>query len=186
MDTPAVVWRRPSEGTSLAIRTSEYTTEAIQYLKIYLDDHRAGATAGTDLARRLWRKNRSGPWGTELHAIRKLIQSEKETLDSVRAAVGISGGHAKRAFALLSARAARLKPNGDFLRYSALTRLVELEALMSGVQAKVGLWAALLETSSSFPELARFDFAALGEQSEAELRTLRDIHDWAARQCFLR
>jgi hypothetical protein len=160
--------------------------DPIQYLKIYLDDHRAGATAGTNLARRVWRKNRSGPWGTELNEIRQLIKGEKQTLDSVRAAVGISGGQGKKALALLSAQAARLKPNGHFLGYSPLTRLVELETLMSGVQSKLGLWAALLETSSSFPGLARFDFAALGEQAEAELRTLREIHDWAARQCFLR
>jgi hypothetical protein len=64
--------------------------------------------------------------------------------------------------------------------------VVELETLMSGVQSKLGLWAALLETSPSFPGLARFDFAALGEQAEAELRILREIHDWAARQAFLR
>lgn len=160
--------------------------EPLQYLKIYLDDHRAGAAAGTDLARRLWRKNRSGPWETELKEIRKWIKAEKETLDSVRAAVGVSGGQGKRALALLSAQAARLKPNGHFLRYSPLTRVVELEALMSGVQSKLGLWSALLETSSSIPGLARFDFAALGEQAEAELGILREIHDWAARQCFLR
>jgi hypothetical protein len=160
--------------------------ESLQYLKIYLDDHRAGATAGTDLARRIWRKNRSGPWGTELKEIRQLIKAEKETLDSVRAAVGVSGGQGKKALALVSAQAARLKPNGHFLRYSPLTRLVELETLMSGVQSKLGLWATLLETSSSFPGLARFDFAALGEQSEAELKSLREIHDWAARQCLLR
>jgi hypothetical protein len=160
--------------------------ESLQYLKIYLDDHRAGATAGTNLARRVWRKNRSGPWGTELNEIRQLIKAEKQTLDSVRAAVGIRGGQGKKALALLFAQAARLKPNGHFLGYSPLARLVELEALMSGVQSKLGLWAALLETSSSFPGLAPFDFAALGEQSEAELRTLREIHDWAARQCFFR
>jgi hypothetical protein len=160
--------------------------DSIQYLKIYLDDHRAGATAGTNLARRVWRKNRSGPWGSELDEIHRLIKAEKQTLDSVRAAVGISGGQGKKALALLSAQAARLKPNGHFLGYSPLARLVELEALMSGVQSKLGLWAALLETSSSFPGLAPFDFAALGEQSEAELRTLREIYDWAARQCFLR
>ena len=95
--------------------------DSLKYLSIYLDDHRAGATAGTDLARRLWRTNRSGPWGTELKEIRELIKAEKETLDSVRAAVGVSGGQAKRTLALLSAQVARLKPNGHLLRYSPLT-----------------------------------------------------------------
>ncbi len=160
--------------------------EPLQYLTIYLNDHRAGAAAGTDLARRLWRKNRSGPWATELNEIRKAIKAEKETLDSVRAAVGVSGGQLKRAGALVATQASRLKPNGHFLRYSPLTRVGELEALMSGVQSKLRLWAALQETTGSLPGLARFDFAALCEQSVAELNTLGEIHEWAARQCFQR
>jgi hypothetical protein len=160
--------------------------ESPGYLKIYLDDHRAGASAGVDLARRLWRQNRSGPWAADLKEIRKLIKAEKETLDAVRAAVGVTGGQLKRAGALIASQASRLKPNGHLLRYTPLTRVAELEALMSGVQSKLRLWAALGEATASLPALADFDFAALREQSMAELSTLTEIHEWAARQCFLR
>jgi hypothetical protein len=158
--------------------------ESLQYLTIYLNDHRAGAAAGTDLARRLWRKNRSEPWAAELNELRKSIKAEKETLDAVRASVGVTGGQLRRAGVFLAERASRLKPNGHFLRYSPLTRLTELEALMSGVQSKQRLWAALHQTTAWLPDLARFDFVALGQQSMSQLTILGEIHEWAARQCF--
>jgi hypothetical protein len=70
------------------------------------------------------------------------------------------------------------------LRYSPLTRVTELEALMSGVQSKQRLWAALQQATAWLPDLGRFDFAALSQQSSSQLRTLGEIHEWAARQCF--
>ena len=158
--------------------------ESLQYLRIYLNDHRAGAAAGTDLARRLWRKNRSEPWAAELNELRKSIKTEKETLDAVRASVGITGGQLRRTGALIAERASRLKPNGHWLGYSPLTRLTELEVLMSGVQSKQRLWAAMHQATAWLPDLARFDFASLGQQASSQLRTLEEIHEWAARQCF--
>ena len=171
-------------GTVRVDRKERWQVESLQYLTIYLNDHRAGAAAGIVLARRLWRKNRSGPWSAELRDILKLIKAEKEALDSVRAAVGVTGGQLKRVGALVAAQASRIKPNGHFLRYSPLTRLGELEALMSGVQSKLRLWAALEEAAASLPEIGRFDFVALGEQSAAELHVLGEIHRWAAREVF--
>ena len=156
--------------------------ESLQYLKVYLNDHRAGAAAGTDLARRLWRRNRSEPWADELNELRKSIKAEMETLDAVRASVGISGGQLRRAGALIVERASRLRPNG--LRYSPLTRMTELEALMSGVQSKQRLWSALQQATAWLPDLNRFDFPGLGQQSTSQLRILGEIHEWAARQCF--
>ena len=158
--------------------------ESLHYLKIYLNDHRAGAAAGTDLARRVWRSNRSEPWANELNELRKSIKAEKETLDAVRASVGVTGGHLRRGGAWIVERASRLRPTGHFLRYSPLMRVTELEALMSGVQSKQGLWAALQQATAWLPDLARFDFAALAQQSSSQLRTLGEIHEWAARQCF--
>ena len=42
---------------------------SVRSLTIYLNDHRAGAAAGTALARRLWHKNRFGPWASQLKDI---------------------------------------------------------------------------------------------------------------------
>lgn len=157
-----------------------------QYLETYLNDHRAGAAAGTALARRLWRKNRSGPWASHLHDILKSINAEKNTLDAVRAAVGVEGGQLRRAGALIVERASRLKTSNGLLRYSQLSRVLELEALMSGVQSKHRLWCALRLATPSFPELAPFDFSVLERSSLGQLELLGEIHEWAAMSCFER
>ena len=160
--------------------------ELLQYLTIYLNDHRAGAAAGTELAERIWRRNRSGPWANHLQEILSLVKAERETLDAVRVLLGVAGGGFRRALALMAERASSLKPNGDIFRYSPLSRVAELEALMSGIQSKQRLWTSLDLASASLPQLTRFDFPALQSQSQAQLATLGQVHEWAARQCFIR
>ena len=39
----------------------------------------------------------------------------------------------------------RLKPNGELLQFSPLSRVVELEGLLTGVSGKLSLWRTLLE-----------------------------------------
>jgi len=159
-------------------------SNSVQSLTIYLNDHRAGAAAGTALARRLWRKNRSEPWSSQLKDIYKSIEADRATLDAVRVAVGATGGELGRLGALMFERASRLKPNGRLVGYSPLSRVLELEMLISGVQSKLRLWSALGLSTAALPDLAAFDFLALGEQAAAQLETLREIHEWAATQPF--
>ena len=160
--------------------------ELLQYLTIYLNDHRAGAAAGTELAERIWRRNRSGPWANQLQEILSSVRAERETLDAVRVTLGVAGGRFRRAAALVAERASSFKPNGHIFRYSPLSRVAELEALMSGIQSKQRLWTSLELAAASLPQLTGFDFSALQGQSQAQLATLGQVHEWAARQCFIR
>ena len=155
-----------------------------EYLTIYLNDHRAGAAAGIGLAHRLWRRNRKGPWASQLEELLKSVEAESETLDAVRASIGVTGGQIRRTAAIALERASRLKLNGHFLSYSPLSRVAELEALMSGVQSKLRLWTTLDLATPSVPELVGFEFPALQRQSHAQLATLGEIHEWAVTQCF--
>ena len=91
--------------------------ELNEYLPIYLNDHRAGAAAGTALAERLWRRNRSGPWAAKLQSVLEALQAEKKTLDAVRTAVGVDGGQFRIVGALVAERISRLKLNGHLLSY---------------------------------------------------------------------
>ena len=158
--------------------------ELDQYLQIYLSDHRAGAAAGTALAKRLWRNNRSGPWAAHLEEVFAMVKAERSTLDAVRLALGLGGGQFKRDAALIFERLSRLKPNGHYFGYSPLSRVAELEALMSGVQSKLRLWTFLDIAKPSLPALAGFDFEHLQAQSHEELATLGEIHEWSVRQCL--
>jgi hypothetical protein len=158
--------------------------EPQQYLEIYLDDHRAGAAGGLQLAYRLYRNNSRGPWAVELEEFTHQIERDSRTLAQIREALGMEGGRLKAVAALAGERIGRLKLNGHLLGYSPLSRVVEVEAMMSGVLAKRRLWASLGAAQTSFPELERFDFEGLGAEAESQLDLLTRVHRWAAGLAF--
>jgi hypothetical protein len=153
--------------------------ETMQYWDTYLNDHRAGASAGTALVRRIWRSNRRTEWGPIIENVAKSIEQDLVVLDEIRAAAGVSGGDLKRAAALLAERASRLKLNGHLLTYSPLSRVLELETLMSAVRGKQGLWVTMRSAAPSHPEWSEFDFATLEKSGSEQLETLRRVHEWA-------
>ena len=149
------------------------------YWETYLNDHLAGASAGTTLARRIWRSNRRTLWGPQLEQVADSIEQDLAVLDEVRTAAGVSGGDLKKVAALLAERAGRLKLNRHLLTYSPLSRVLELEAIMSGIQGKQRLWVALRIAAPSRPEWPDFDFAALEQRATEQSETLRQVHEWA-------
>lgn len=153
--------------------------ETMLYWETYLNDHRAGAAAGTALARRIWRSNRRTQWGSQLEQVADAIEEDLAVLDRVRAAAGVTGGELKKTAALLAERAGRFKLNGHLLTYSPLSRVLELEAMMSGIQGKQRLWAALRIAAPSRSEWSEFDFAALEQRAAEQAETLGQIHAWA-------
>jgi hypothetical protein len=147
-------------------------------LDIYLDDHWAGAAAGVELAKRIAGSNRSTPWHADLARVAAAIDDDREVLARLRDRRGRPRSTLKRTLALVGERIGRLKLNGRLLRYSPLSRVVELEMLMAGVQAKQLMWRTLRAT-----DRASFD-VSLGElerRAEQQLETLSRIHDEAAR-----
>jgi hypothetical protein len=80
------------------------------------------------------------------------------------------------------AGAAGGKPNGHILTYSPLSRVIEVEALMAGVQVKQRLWVTLRLLTPARPALNLFDFAALERRGAEQLDILAEVHEWAAEQ----
>jgi len=153
--------------------------ETKHYWETYLNDHRAGASAGTALAQRIWRSNRRTQWGPSLEKVARTIEEDLTVLENVRAAAEVSGGDLKKVAALLTERAGRLKLNGHLITYSPLSRVLELETLMSAIQGKQRLWAALRTAVPTHPEWSDFDFDALEKQGSEQTETLRQVHEWA-------
>lgn len=145
-------------------------------LDIYVGDHWAGAGAGTRLARRLHENNRDSPWAAELGRIADAVTEDDRTLAQVRDALDNGRGDIKRVLGLVGERIARLKPNGRVVSYSPLSRVVECEALLSGVAGKHRLWVALGRNVVGVPELAEFDFDLLEQRAEHQIETLRRLH----------
>jgi hypothetical protein len=116
---------------------------ASKYLATYLNDHLAGSTIGLELARRAASENEGTPLGGLLSAIAEEIAEDRRALEELMDTLFVSTDHKKIAVAWLAEKAGRLKPNAQVLGYSPLSPLVELEALLLGIEGKRLMWRAL-------------------------------------------
>jgi hypothetical protein len=116
----------------------------VRYLAIYLNDHLSGATLGVELARRTAREND----GDELLAwlVQQLVE-DRATLLALMERRGIKPSVVKSGAAWVAEKLGRLKPNGHMTSYSPLSRLLELEGLAAGIEAKLALWIALQQVA---------------------------------------
>jgi hypothetical protein len=142
--------------------------------RIYLNDHRAGGTAGLRLARRMLAENPGSILGETLESLVEKIQADALVLDTVCARLGIRPNPVKRLGAILIERASALKLNGRVRDYSPLSRVLEIEALLSGIQAKRLLWSALHH--SRIDDLDGFDFPELVRRADAQYNALLAHH----------
>ncbi|HEX7307975.1 SRPBCC family protein [Lentzea sp.] len=116
-----------------------------ELLGIYINDHLAGATAGSELARRI---SRTHP---ELRVLADDLEADrKELLDFMRE-VGVEARPHKAALGWLSEKAGRLKLNGRVLGRSPLSDVLEQEGLRVVIEAKAAMWRTL-RTLRSFDE----------------------------------
>ncbi len=132
-------------------------------LRIYLNDHLAGATLGSALAARAARENEGRELGLFLERLHREISEDLMTLKQVMRCVRAPANPAKRLAALALERVGRAKLNDSVRSYSDLSRLVELEALATGVMGKHALWQALEVVHDK--RLNPFDFLALASRA---------------------
>jgi hypothetical protein len=155
------------------------------YLKIYLEDHYAGATAGLELARRTAGANSGTPYGDVLEPIAREIEEDRDSLRAIMTAFGVGPDRFKVAGAWAGEKAGRLKLNGHLASYSPQSRVVEIEGLVVGVMGKRCLWAALRhivpqETRLDVEELDRLLLRAERQIADLEELRLRAVSEAAA------
>jgi hypothetical protein len=143
---------------------------ATRYLPIYLNDHLAGATLGVELARRALRENEDGELGELLGWLVAQLVDDRQALLALIEKPSL----AKAGLAWAAEKVGRLKPNGHLTSYSPLSRLVELEGLKAGIEAKRSLWLALGEAGVA-------DVAALVARADEQLARLEPHRLAAAR-----
>ena len=157
-----------------------------KYLPIYLNDHFAGSTAGLELAKRAAKNNRGNPeFGPPLTRLASEIEEDREALRRIMARLDVTPNRIKTTLFWAAEKAGRLKLNGELLQYSPLSRLVEIDGLISGVSGKLALWRVLIDVQDAE---ARLDAAALTElanRAEDQLSRLHDLRSPAARVAFI-
>jgi hypothetical protein len=151
-------------------------------LAIYLNDHLAGSTLGLDLVKRTLGENRGTAFEALLENLAAEIGEDRRTLLRVMTRLGISPSRVKVAAAWAAERLGRLKLNGQLRGYSPLSRLVELEGLMLGIEGKRALWMALDELTDS--RLAEFDFQQLAANARSQQDRLEPSRLEAAREAL--
>lgn len=151
-------------------------------LAIYLNDHRAGATGGVELARRARSSNRGTRWSETLETVCVEIEADLTTLEQVMEHLGVKRNVAKIAAAWSAERVGRLKPNGRLRGYSPLSRMLELEMLHIGITGKMEMWRVLEATLAS--QLTQFDLPRLIERAESQRTTVERLRIEAAAEAF--
>jgi hypothetical protein len=147
-----------------------------KYLHIYLNDHLAGATAGTELARRAAGSNEGNEFGDFLGGLADEIERDKQSLEDIMGSVGAAKSQVKQGAAWFAEKLGRLKLNGQLVGYSDLSRLIELEGLAAGVEAKVALWRSLRLLADDDQRLDGRTLNALikrGEEQREEIERFR-------------
>jgi hypothetical protein len=156
----------------------------IEYLETYLQDHRAGAEAGSDLAHRLADENVGTPYEDFLLGLAQEIEQDVEVLEDIMGRFGVSKSIVKTAGAKVGEKLGRLKPNDQLTGYSPLSRVIELEGLRAGVQGKLSLWDSLSQVAPHDARLDEDEVASLVAKAESQLAGLREHHAMAAQEAF--
>jgi hypothetical protein len=156
----------------------------MSFLDIYLQDHYAGSTGGLEMAKRTAKANEGTEFGGPLARIAAEIDEDRDALKRLMARCDVNPAQIKATLAWGAEKAGRLKPNGQLRGYSPLGRMVEIEALITGVSGKLSLWNALLQVAPGDARLDAVILADLVARAEDQLGRLHDLRDRAAVLAF--
>jgi hypothetical protein len=151
-------------------------------LGIYLNDHLAGATAGTELAHRMARSHGDEEDSGTLRRLAAEIGQDRTALLDIMAVLGIKVRRYKVGAAWIGEKAGRLKFNGRLFARSPLSDLEELEILRLGVEGKAAGWRTLRTLADSETSLDPGRLDELISRARRQAAVLEDLRVAAASQ----
>jgi hypothetical protein len=151
-------------------------------LGIYLNDHLAGATAGTELAHRMARSHGDRQDSGTLRRLAAEVGQDRAALLDIMAVLGIKVRRYKVGAAWIGEKAGRLKFNGRLFARSPLSDLEELEILRLGVEGKAAGWRTLRTLADSDPRLDSARLDELISRARRQADVLEDLRVAAASQ----
>jgi hypothetical protein len=175
-------WRRLGQQAQRALAQAGQPPERSRLVGIYLNDHLAGATSGTELARRMAGTGHEPAARAALGRLAGEIEDDRQTLLAIMAALGVPVRRYKTGAAWLGEKAGRLKLNGTLVARSPLSSLEELELLRLGVEGKAAGWRTLRELADADQRLSAPELDALIERARAQAAELEELRVAAARR----
>ncbi|MBA2347069.1 MAG: hypothetical protein H0V81_02135 [Solirubrobacterales bacterium] len=143
-------------------------------LRIYLNDHLAGATLGCDHARQLEKRYEGHPLGASMARTADEIVEDRDTLQALVERLDVGRNPAKEAGAWVAEKVGRAK--FSVAGEDELGTFQALETMALGVAGKLALLHALEAVEDAWPEVATLDLAGLigrAEQQRAALEAER-------------
>ena len=157
------------EGTTELARPA--AAERRRLLRTWVQDRIAASTFTFALLKRMIRENRGTPFERPLVQIHAELKDERKQLDELAGAVAAPPPLAKQTAAWFAEKASRFKPNGHVLRYSPLSRVLELEMLLSATYAREVSWRAL----DAIPDEDKPEVSFTGAERVPITRRHRDV-----------
>jgi hypothetical protein len=154
------------------------------HLQTYLSDHIALAVAGVELAKRCQASNKDSELGEFLANLIPKLEHEQQVLRNLLRSAEASESVLKNIAAWTAEKVGRFKPNDTILSYSPLSRVVELETLISGLHAQILMWRALEACSPDEPALTDIECAWFAKENQAYCDRLEELHQQAVRRAF--
>ncbi|MGH4012163.1 MAG: hypothetical protein ACRDTH_29055 [Pseudonocardiaceae bacterium] len=147
-----------------------------EFLGIYLNDQLAAGILWREVARRSQRSNSGTDLGEALARVSAGIAEDVETFQTIMRRLGVRLNPVKLGLAVGAERLGRLKLNGRLRTYSPLSRFVELDFLVMGIEGKKVLWTTLRDLAGLASHLPDVDFDQLivrAERQRADLEPFR-------------
>lgn len=149
-------------------------------LRIYLNDHLALAIGEIELVQRCASSNSDGELGDCLRQLELELKAERKVVEDLLRKVGGTANPIKQGLAWLAEKAGRLKINDELLKYSDLSRLIELDTLSTAASQRQAMWENLQETRAGDERLKEADFIKHAEVAAGQGAKLRKFRLEAA------
>jgi hypothetical protein len=164
---------------------TDTTSPEPELLAIYLRNHCTAGTGGVALLERCRRSNADNALGATLRDILAEVQEDATLLEQTMDRLGVKPSRLGSLGASVAEKLGRLKPNGHVRSYSPLSRVLELELLMAGIDARGKLWVSLnVADPARSAVTAGLDLPALAARAEQQRQRLAEHHLAAARLAF--
>jgi hypothetical protein len=149
-------------------------------LAAYLNDHLAGSVVGVELARRIVKQNAGNEYGRRMAEIAEEIEEDRAELRTLMDRLGIRQRQIRLGIAWVGEKIGRLKPNGQLVGYSPLSRVIELEGLVIGITGKLELWRSLQVVDDQVHEFDEAEIKRLTERAESQRERVEGMRIRAA------
>lgn len=149
-------------------------------LDIYLNDHLAGATLGSDLAVQIRDHSEGTPLGDAMEGIAAEIEEDRQALDDLMDALDVNRNPVKKAGGWAAEKLSRVKFSGAGSGDSEHGNFMALETLTLGVAGKRCLWVALRNVADRYEAIHEEDIDRLIERATSQHAELERFREQAA------